>query len=265
MLYKYYPCNNYSIDAVSKDYFYFCCADKQNDPYDCSFNLIQSQQFIARLKERGLSDNAQQEMKKYATCSFCRTKDNLNLWANYCNKYNGFVVGFEESELMKMTLELQARLLLYDVDYIDQLIDVDDGNSTFTLSCLDPEMGEKTYTINQALDDKKNLDMFFTYLCCVKYAAAWKVEDEVRMVAAKDVRDRAGNGPIISRHPAWGELHGYKIPFPKKALKEIYVGNQLEEEKRSKIVEIARAHGLEHIGLVECNTPYVISFKDITL
>ena len=49
MVYEYYPPTNFTFEALTKKYFFFNKAAKQNDPFDTSFCLLQSKIMLEAL------------------------------------------------------------------------------------------------------------------------------------------------------------------------------------------------------------------------
>lgn len=102
-VYKYYSPQTYNFEALIEGYFYFCKVSKLNDPYDASFDLIQSPNFKEKILPK-LAPNAKNIMADYGTYSFCEEKDNKVLWALYADNYRGFVVEYDDSSFESLNL-----------------------------------------------------------------------------------------------------------------------------------------------------------------
>ncbi len=238
IVYKYYPCNEYTWDALLKGYFFFNKVSKQNDPYDTSFKLIQSPNYIEKLINVGMHPNAREIMKDYGTCSFSKGKNNKNLWAFYAEKYSGMAIGFDEKDLMNLSQNLLVNIPYVEVVYVDELPDVEDVNATFQPQYICTDLKVKPIKFSDAIksekgnDHRKDREHLFVYLCSLKEKKTWLLEDETRLIAAKQVVD--GKDMLEKKDVVYLE-NGYKIPFPEIAVKEIILGHNFNfEEMRIK-------------------------------
>lgn len=186
IVYKYYPWNEFTVDALNKGYFFFCKAAKQNDPYDCSFKLIEGTQLAKHLIDNKIiHPESERIMADYGTCSFSEVKDNMHLWAFYAEKFNGIVIGYEDKTFESITKDLLARIGYYEVTYLSNIIDVDNPNTKFVLKEIN---NKRCATINDCFKgDRKKDDDFFAYLCSIKAEDTWREERERRLIAAGDI------------------------------------------------------------------------------
>lgn len=88
-LYKYYPLNEYSLDALEKGYFYLSNPKDFNDPFDCNYNLITENQ--RNLRDWEYVPLLNDVINKGITC-FSEDGVHPLMWGHYTNSYNGFVV-----------------------------------------------------------------------------------------------------------------------------------------------------------------------------
>lgn len=237
MLYKYYSPQKYNFDAVENGDFFFSKAFKLNDPFDTSLELAQPfTKFMERIKGR-LDSNAKRIMDEYGVCAFSEIRDNKHLWALYADSYKGFVVGYDKERLDTLSGLLSMRCPLRPVIYRDELFDLDDYDSSFSL-LVDDEI--QTHTVREAFGDGKTMDKLWEYLCLTKEKAIWQNEKEWRYFAGMDVLTRQ-DGRIEK------EVNGYKLPIPEGAVKEIIVGHNMEEKNFSYVCAIVRKYGLNKI------------------
>lgn len=255
MVYKYYSPNCYNVEAFEKQYFWFSKVSKLNDPYDSSYSLIQSEFFK---KVLGLSANAADIMKEYATCSFSKHNNNLALWAHYAQSFKGFCLGFDDSTFESMNITYQARFIFQDVQYVDELINCNNLDASFHIKNVYGNC--ETYKLSDCLKgDPKVGDKFFIYLAFLKEKKIWGNEEEMRLFIGKDLlrRENLIDGVVKTQN-------GYKINMPKDAIKSIVLGHNIDECIRTKLLEIAKAHNLP-VYITEAKIPFNIDIKDYYL
>lgn len=252
-VYKYYPPQRYSFDALTKGYFYFCKVSKLNDPYDASFDLIQSPGF--RKKLLTITDSKAKEiMGNYGTCSFCEDKDNKVLWALYADNYKGFVVEFDDTTFESLYLSLQARIPYQKVFYDKKCPDLDDENYSFEYRNPDGEV--KEIRLSDCLKESKEMDKLFIHLCSYK-DSVWDTEREYRLIAAKDVIDKKKPKIIY-------EDGGYKIPMPQKAIKSIIIGHNFPNDRLCIMEDAVKKYGVR-LQRTKPYIPFSLDFEDVTL
>lgn len=271
MVYKYYSSNCYTCDALTKGYFFFNKAAKQNDPYDTSFKLIRSE---ILLKELGmLSEDTQGKvesiMKQYGSCCFSEEWNNKHLWSFYASNYQGIVIGFGEDTFASYFEKYRARIHFVKVSYINSPITDDDVEKTFQLdmpllrkedsghSLLLPH----TYRECCTTSDDKLKDILFTHLCSIKEKATWGEEKESRLIAASDVIN--GRGRLESKGIKY-LANGYMIPMPADCIKKIIVGHNFDMSKSHLIETIAKKNGITQIFQTKADSPFKIELNDIT-
>ncbi len=141
MVYKYYSPAVYNFNAIREKYFFFCKVGKQNDPFDTSYSLMNSSKLKNDMVRMGkLSPNAENVIKEYGICSFSKCENNKTLWSHYAQSYKGFAVGFDETTFESMNIELLARVLYKDVQYVDEMIDCNNPDASFQLKNWEGEI-----------------------------------------------------------------------------------------------------------------------------
>lgn len=267
MVYKYYPPTCYTCDALLKGYFFFNKASKQNDPYDTSFKLIQSETLLKKLGYNEVEkDVVESIMKDYGSCCFSEERDNKHLWSFYASNYQGLVIGFDETTFAKYYNDLLARIHYIKVEYRDSPITEDDLEGSFQLKFpLRHNESEnellKSHKYKDCLSDSRLSDVLFTHLCCLKEKKTWEAEKEYRLIAALDIlqfQERLEQKGVVYLD------NGYKIPMPKNCVKEIYLGHNFDMGKFEIIEEIAKKHEVKQIYQTKTEIPFDVSFKDIT-
>ncbi|MBR6197333.1 MAG: DUF2971 domain-containing protein [Bacteroidaceae bacterium] len=263
MVYKYYPFNNYTKDALFKSYLFFSKASRLNDPYDTSSMLL-SDEFYEKLtsvyyKEGLTKQNQIEELKRifnvmddYGTCSFSKYRDNMHLWALYANSFSGIVIGFDEKKLNDLFQHNITRLM--NVDYVEQWppsFETDSFKRSFWV-----QQGDKSYKFRECFEGDhadQVMDYFFQYLCTVK-GESWKEEQEVRLVAPNGFIKKLKNGKLSG---VKGSAAGYNVPFLEDAVKEIIVGHNFNGKPKI-IKKLAKKYGIKKIQTTSCTTPFKI-------
>ena len=225
-VFKYYPPNKYSFDALRKEYFFFSKVKRLNDPFDCSYKLIKHTKLAQELiNRRLLSDNSDMIMKEYGTCSFSSCRDSMHLWTFYAMDFTGFAIGFADEKFEELPSVFLNRILYYEVTYLDEMIDLDCQLTRIAVKDLF-EDSEETCTIaeiNACISDPKKLDMLFKYLCTIKYSH-WKNEQERRLIVANDI---IRNKEKLENKGVKYLSVGYNIPMVKDSITEIIAGHNM--------------------------------------
>jgi len=264
IVYKYYPDNCNTFNALSNGYFFFSKAAKLNDPYDCSFKLIGSTQLAQTLIDGDfISVNSEQIMDEYGTCSFSKAKDSMHMWSFYANCFKGVVVGFDDSKFERISEPYLARIFYYDVQYMSQMIDADDPNQSFVVKRLFGSATNMSIKISDIFRNIKNMEKFFEYLCTIKNVC-WKDEKERRLMVAGDFYKKENRTRLIE-HGVEFLPTGYKIPIPDGAIKSIIIGHNMNKKFYPIIKSLAQKYGVPTIEQTVINHPFDISFKPIIL
>ena len=271
MVYKYYPPTCHTCDALTNEYFFFCKASIQNDPYDMSFKLLKSN-FI--LQNLGYAEDEHKDvesiMGNYGICCFSEVKDNKHLWAFYADNYKGMVVGFDENKFYDYYNSYMIRIPFVKVTYRnspitdDDVIEKDDEFKLEMPVLLNSEANRdwlKPHKYANCIDDPKLGDMLFTHLCSIKEKRTWSEEKEVRLIAAMDIIN--GRARLEKKGFVYLDT-GYKIPIPKDCVKEIYIGHNYCSSKFGIVENIAKKYGIKQVFQTKVDTPFEIEFDDIT-
>ena len=263
MVYKYYPFNDNTKDALSKNYLFFSKASKLNDPYDTSSMLL-TDEFYENLtkiyRNAKLPKDLQipflkktfKVMDNYGICSFSKSEDNMHLWALYADKFSGIVVGFDEEELKDLSYH-NGIIPLMNTEYVKNW-PRSYKSDTFNYSFYNGE--HQTYQIRHCFEGNESgriLEYFFHYLCTVK-SNSWKEEKEVRLVASYRFLQELNKKHLYNVEKT---DVGYKVPFPLNAVKCIIIGHNFIGG-RTDIKKIARKYGITEIFKTSCKMPFKI-------
>lgn len=138
ILYKYYPCDKYSIASLAVKGLWCHHATKMNDPFECLWtidrkfddNLLSDFKDFSRqaknktLKDLSSLDNVRltefinkvrkESIKKYAFCSLSTNTFDILMWSHYADSHRGITVGFEFDDF-------HNRKIFQEVNYVDKL------------------------------------------------------------------------------------------------------------------------------------------------
>jgi len=161
ILYKYFPCNEYTFKSLAVKGLWCHTYENMNDPFEClnvlerTFSSLELETFRAIVlngKHQRWQNLAQKNdnelthiintfrkeiLHQYAFCSLSEDPNEILMWSHYANSHNGIVIGFEFSELEnnhhlqkvdyeenlnEINLEKYAHYLIGDTDdFIDEL------------------------------------------------------------------------------------------------------------------------------------------------
>ncbi len=272
IVYKYYPMSEYTKDALTKGYFFFNKSTYQNDPFDCSFRLLQSETLLRRLgytKER--ENTAYKIMGEYGSCCFTTRKDNKRLWSFYSDNYRGVVVGFDANRFSEY---LKQGIHYVKVEYKNTPITEDHLDDTFQLEMPilkadlenDPDPSHyllEEYTYRNSLRDERTRDALFFRLCSLKEKSVWEDEEEYRLIAAGSVQCEK-NKERQKREGVEYDNGGYKIPIPSDCVKEIIIGHNFDMKELDWVRQIAEKYDVEIIQQTKAEKPFEVEFTSIT-
>lgn len=263
LVYKYYAPEDYNLDAIEKQYFYFRHVGKLNDPFDSNILLFQPEEYA---KIFGPKDKLEEIVSKYGTCSFSERRDNLTLWALYADCHKGFVVAYDADEFESMNVQFNGvRFPFYKINYVTEPIRLDQPKTTITLKSWNGD--SISHSIEECYNNKdpKLLDFLFLYMINMK-SSNWSNEEEWRLFVGLDlfVRNKQGwsfrnDIPGIEED---NEKLGYKVNMPSNVIHSIILGCNMEEKTKTKLIAIAEKLGVS-IYETELGTPYQLNFKPI--
>lgn len=259
IVYKYYPPNQFTTDALLNGYFFFNKAKNQNDPYETSFNLVGNaklQEYL--LKNCNVDPNADQIMKEYGICCFSKVRNNKRMWAFYAQNYAGLVVGFEDSEFSKLSEKYLARFPYIETKYVEICPTFDDEWEDISPNYITKEDENLPIYLRDVRKDPKACDAFFVNLCSIKEKATWEEEQECRLLAARDVVE---NQDRLSKLGIEYIPTGYKIPFPLSSVKEIIIGHNFQMGTTFLNGLKAKYPNIDFWGQTECKEPFVVNIK----
>lgn len=260
-VYKYYSPADYNFDAIEKGYFFFSKAEKLNDPFDVSLKLINESTKFKALVERLFPNEHETFSNKYGICSFSTDGLNKPMWSKYADNYRGFVVEYDEEQFEMITKNLCMPIPYFDVHYVDKCPNLD----TKDMKIHYRNIGEKEdsfFLLNDnSIRDPKNLDRVFQYLWSIKEKEGWSHEKERRMFLGNVATS------ILSSKITYEDA-GYKVPFPKKCLKRIIIGYNMEGNNVERMNNICNAYGLQGLHSIHVSDkPFdldIISFQRST-
>lgn len=225
-IYKYYPCNKYSLNVLKDNQLFFSHPSNFNDPFDSSFDLL-----VKPYKKFCEALNGIEKMtdvfEKQGICCFTKSSkpDNKHFWSLYAGNYTGFALEFDENELNNKYPPLH----LNRVNYFDKPMNLDDFDMTFGFDYMDIN-----YTIRDSIEkypyDLMPLDRLFQYLFLCKDKSIWQNENEYRMVI--------GNTAKNSKMVQYTE-NGYLLNLQSNSIKSITFGYKVKD--RTALMAIAKA------------------------
>ncbi|WP_321322289.1 DUF2971 domain-containing protein [Labilibaculum sp.] len=168
-LYKFYPLNGFSVDALLNQYLYASCPFELNDPLDCMNVLIDYSLVYEIYKQdqdrKGANVVSSQEFNKVQSLklygnmgiiSLSKNVKNLQMWAHYASNYQGFAVKFNVVEL-RSNPELIGP---FPINYKEEWLPI-------------------------CLEDEKEGKYGFLYQTNIK-SIQWKPEDEWRFIGVRE-------------------------------------------------------------------------------
>jgi hypothetical protein len=122
-VFKYFPNNDFSKDALKNNYLFYSHFENFNDPFDCHSVLIDISYKHKKEIKRTFEKSLREALDKHGVCCFSRTIDSILMWSHYANKHEGFSIEFyckEEPEGLNPL----------DVNYIEHFTKPDLINNT---------------------------------------------------------------------------------------------------------------------------------------
>lgn len=219
MLYKYYPCEIYNLDALANGYLWFSNPKILNDPFDCNFEGFRNSKAFAIY-----SKDQQQQMyelfEKFGICSFTQDPCNQHFWSLYAANYSGFCLVFDKNELSRKLNSLG--IILNDVDYLPKAFKIDTvlANQLTRANefdvALDRTLREASYSKNKGV---------------------WGYESEIRAFLGRICIENISLG----ENDVMNAQIGYKVPIKKdNLLKQIILGQNMSTENKELILNIAQ-------------------------
>jgi len=189
-LYKFYSNTPFSLDSLSKGYFYFSSPRNFNDPFDC---LTNREKFILR-GGKGITLHRE----NLGVCCFSIEHNNPLMWGHYTKHYQGFCLKFKNQSLLTGNNMIK--------DYVSYLKLYEPSNQN--LSKVLSEVEKIGLSLNETELIQKILLMQFEY--CSKYYD-WQYEQEYRAISwtTQDFNRR--------------------LPFEKEKLECIFIGYKMKE------------------------------------
>ena len=228
--YKYYPCNKQSINSYREQMLFWCKPQYFNDAFDTSERLIKSYpKFLKRIE---WNDALNERLKQHGILSLTKDDkpDNRHLWALYSGNYSGFVLEFDETQL----LEFAKRHCLYisKVQYNEKPLNLDDSSSSFSI----PEHEEnEEFTIEDCFGEQseKVLDRLFELFHLQKDSKVWSIENEYRIIIGNRIPRRC---KLLKR--------GYLLNV-EGCIRKVIVGYRMKACYKHRIKRISKRLGIE--------------------
>lgn len=252
-IYKYYPCNQYSLNVLKDNQLFFSHPSNFNDPFDSSRLLVKPyKKFCDSI---GLV-HIDEIFEKQGICCFTKSvkPDNKHFWSLYAGNYSGFAIKFDENELNSKYLPLH----LERVHYFNNPMNLDNFKNTFSTN-----QSDRIYSIEKCIEEYTNpaecnqepLDRLFQYLHLYKEDRVWGNENEYRMIIGHNCHVTPISQKIHQQDK------GYLLDLYPNAIKSIILGYKMSTENRKKIHSIIYDKGIQ---MYEA-TPDIVSQWTITI
>lgn len=231
-VFKYYAPQEYNIDALIHQYFWFSKREYLNDPYDMNAQIIEKfPKFKDLLEKCGYDSNKYKKtLNDFGICCFAQNNDSQYFWSHYADTFRGWCLEFDADSLVDI-VETGVPNRLYDVLYIDEYPDFDDLSTELTIKQFDDENSMRE-PIRALLHKEKDREKLFAYLLRVKQKETWGAEKEKRLIL--------GNIHLRSQGNKYDKGTGYQIPWKQGALKSIIMGNKISDSNRFVLEHIAQ-------------------------
>lgn len=237
-IYKYYPCNKYSLNVLRSNRLFFSHPSNFNDPFDSSELLVKPyRKFCDSI---GL-EHIDEIFEKQGICCFTKSDkpDNKHFWSLYAGNYTGFALEFNEDELNSRYWTLR----LEKVHYFDNPMNLDNMKSSFSTN-----QSDRIYTIEECIEEFTNpiecnpepLDRLFQYLHLYKEKNVWGNENEYRMIIGNSSRNPQNPVSKIIYPQEKGDL----LDLCPNAIKSITLGYKMSPENMREIYKITKETGI---------------------
>lgn len=228
-IYKYYPCNKYSLNVLKDNQLFFSHPSNFNDPFDSSFDLLVKpyKKFCAAIN--GI-ENMTDIFEMLGICCFSKSDkpDNKHFWSLYAGNYTGLALEFNEDELNNEYIPLH----LCRVNYFENPMNLDDFDASFGFDYIDDPI-----TVQKCIDEypynQMPLDRLFQYLCLYKDKSIWQNEKEYRMIIGNTVK----NSSMIQHNGS-----GYLLNLKPNSIKSITFGYKMRDRKD--FIAVAKSKGI---------------------
>jgi len=173
ILYKYYPCDEYTYESLAVRGLWCHHSKNMNDPFEClgqsvrQFDSVSLSAFrstsentknTSLLKARNLDDEALGAsinklrdlfISKHAFCGLSETPDNVLMWSHYAANHTGIVLGIDFSEMVG-THHLQKVNYVSDLPKFDPVklalfMDGDDSQVDYLFKDLSVKSADWSY------------------------------------------------------------------------------------------------------------------------
>jgi hypothetical protein len=229
MIYKYYPPNCFSLDALKNEYFWCSKRKYLNDPFDTHGEIINRfPKFKDELRKLPVQVDAYPTIyDEFGICCFSKERLNMHLWAFYAESFKGWTLEFKDEEF-DCVAQLNGYPITYkDVLYLTKWTNLDDLDKPVRI-------GGSLESIRVKIKEAKKLDQIFEYLLLTKDKTTWKKEAEKRIIL----------GRVYAEDHLEKESCGYKLNWSPRILKSIIIGHNISIRNLEKIKQIARCKNI---------------------
>lgn len=241
-VFKYYAPQDYNLEALIHQYFWFSKREYLNDPYDMNAQIMDAfPKFKDILKKYGYDlDKYYKTLNDFAICCFAQNNDSQYFWSHYADTFRGWCLEFDADNLVD-PVKIGIPSVLYDVLYIDEYPNFDDPSTNLITKQVD-NRGLMQDPICSLLYDEKGREKLFAYLLRVKQKETWGAEKEKRLIL--------GNIHLRSQGNKYDKGTGYQIPWKQGALKSIIMGYKISDSNKFVLEHIAQQ---ENIALLKAS------------
>jgi len=234
MLYKYYSCETYNLEALANGYLWFSNPKKLNDPFDCNFDAYIESEHIDTLKDE-YKQKLISQLNKLGICSFSQEQDNQHFWSLYAKNYSGFCLVFDKNIIDSRLGRLG--IILGNTEYQTEVFDV------ITYFSQQQEKGA---------DFKTAMERSLRTFAFSKNKKVWETENEVRALLAGIFIEN----PKLESAKVIFEGKGYKVHFKDfNALKQIILGHNMSSVNKELILNIVK-HNYPDIKISKVELDY---------
>lgn len=260
MIYKYYPPNKLSLDALENEYFWCSKRKYLNDPMDTYGEIINKYPVLLEELERRNINTLEYHkvLDLFGICCFTKSGLSNYFWTDYAEDYQGWALEYNDTNLEDKLFGITSGTLFKNVSYFNSWPDLNDLNTRISI-----EKGVTT-PIRALLQTEKQADKLFRGLILMKEKDKWEIEDEIRIVLGRNFPGYMQDYKELDESK---KVKGYKLNWPSKILKSIIVGHNIDIKNLEQIKLIARCKNvpLFMTKIVDSGVKFEITTEEIEL
>lgn len=231
-LFKYRPCDSYSLENLKNDKVWLAHPSSFNDPYDCH-NFFDHMKLL-RERSPMLLDKLSKDMARtlsdlfnsrtvsfkgaFRVCSFSARSDSSLMWAHYADSHKGFCIEYDVTGA-----ELDSERFMLPVLYKGQVHD----SSRFFADDQEDELRASASVFGAALVKSKD----------------WEYEQEWRLVFnIGHLEDRSSKGTA----------------YPMPQAKAVYIGSHMPLEDVYRLRAICEPKGIKQFRMRHSNIEFAM-------